>query len=261
MMISTPESTPLDQWRERFGGRRRRAQARTIAALGYLTDCPAIDGLVPIEKLTLVLLYDEPIRLGQCALRLVGYRAAPVAWGVRFGGRNACRFVKDLMLQPVPGGDGYRIDLADEELLALGLLLERDMDRCVRFHKPVRECPNLPKLWAAFSPESASGVTGDGPELHAYAARVGADPAELFERFRRQHHGMTLLPLPWASHRWQDARAIFADLHRYPKRQVFRLHGRDDLAGFQAAAEFDFLDRSGVRSFGRRPRRAALAAA
>ena len=86
MMIPTSEPTPLDQWRERLGGRRRRAQPRPIAALGYLTDCPTVDGLIEVEKLTMVLLHDEPIRFGQCALRLAGHCGSRVPWGVRFGG-------------------------------------------------------------------------------------------------------------------------------------------------------------------------------
>ena len=47
--------------------------------------------------------------------------AARIPWGVRFGGPDNCRFFKDLRLQPVPAGRGYRLDLADEDLLTLGL--------------------------------------------------------------------------------------------------------------------------------------------
>ena len=176
MMIPTSEPTPLDQWRERLGGRRRRAQPRPIAALGYLTDCSPDDGLIEVEKLTLVLLHDEPIRFGQCALRLAGHCGSRVPWGVRFGGHAHCRFVKDLMLQPVAGGEGYRVDLANEELLLLGLQLERDLDRHVRFHKRLRDRPSLPKLWAGFPPEIAANITGDGPELAAYAAVSAPTP-------------------------------------------------------------------------------------
>ena len=260
-MIPTSQPTPLDQWRERLGGRRRRAQPRPIAALGYLTDCPTVDGLIEVEKLTLVLLHDEPIRFGQCALRLAGHCGSRIPWGVRFGGYAHCRFVKDLMLQPVAGGEGYRVDLANEELLVLGLQLERDLDRHLRFHKRLRDRPSLPKLWAGFPPEIAASITGDGPELAAYAARIGTDPKCLLKRLRRDFQGLTVFPLAWVSHHWQQAAAIFADLTHFPRRQVFRLHNRDDLVGFHDAAEFDFLDRSGVRRPGLRRRRQALAAA
>ena len=262
MMIATTQPTPLDQWRERLGGRRRRPQPRPIAALGYLTDCPIVDGLIEVEKLTMVLLHDEPIRFGQCALRMTGHCGSRIAWGVRFGGYAHCRFVKDLVLQPLPGGEGYRVDLANEELLLLGLQLERDLDRHVRFHKRLRDRPSLPKLWAGFPPEIAANITGDGPELAAYAASIGTDPMCLFKQLRRDYQGLTLLPLAWVSHHWQQAVAIFADLTHFPKRQVFRLRERDDLAGFHDAAEFDFLNRSGVQRPGvRRRHRAALAAA
>ena len=36
-------------------------------ALGYLTDCPAIEGLIEVEKLTMVLLYDDgPLSFAFC---------------------------------------------------------------------------------------------------------------------------------------------------------------------------------------------------
>ncbi len=261
MMIPTSEPTPLDQWRERLGGRRRRAQPRPIVALGYLVDCPPVDGLIEVEKLTMVLLHDEPIRFGQCALRLAGHSGSRIPWGVRFGGYAHCRFVKDLMLKPVEGGEGYRVDLADAELMLLGLQLERDLDRNVRFHKRLRDRPSLPKLWAGFPPEFAANITGDGPELAAYAARIGSHPECLLDRLRRDYQGLTLLPLAWVSHHWQQALAIFADLNHFPKRQVFRLYERGDLASFHDAAEFDFLARSGVKRPSLRRRRPALAAA
>ena len=80
-----------------------------------------IDGLDRSREPDIVLLYDEPLRPGHCALRLAGYSGSRVPWGVRFGGPEKCRFFKDLRLQPVPGGRGYRLDLADEDLLTLGL--------------------------------------------------------------------------------------------------------------------------------------------
>jgi hypothetical protein len=57
-MIATLEPlSPLDQWRQRLGGRRRRrAQPRPLAALGYLANGPVFDGLIEVEKLTIVIL-------------------------------------------------------------------------------------------------------------------------------------------------------------------------------------------------------------
>ena len=48
-------------------------QPRPLAAMGYLLGGRATDGLIEVEKLTIVLLYDEQIRPGHCALRLAGY--------------------------------------------------------------------------------------------------------------------------------------------------------------------------------------------
>ncbi len=206
--------------------------------MGYLTNSPVVDGLIEVEKLTLVLLYDDLIRPRQCALRLVGYSGSRVPWGVLFGGRANCRFVKDLMLQPVPGGEGYRMDLADEELLALGLQLDCELQRHAHLQQQIRERPSLPKLWAAFQPDYASCITGDGPELAAYAVRVGKTPESLLQRLRREQAGVMIYPLAWVSHHWQQATTIFADLRHFPKRQVFCLQ-RDSLSGFHDAAEYD----------------------
>lgn len=236
-MIATSQPTPLDKWRQRLGGRHRRAEPRPLAALGYLTDGQVIDGLIAVEKLIFVLLHDELIRPRQCALRLAGYSGSRVPWGVRFGGRSNCRFVKDLMLQPVPDGEGYRLDAADEELITVGVQLDRELSsRRLR----LRERPLLPKLWAGFSPAKAASITGDGPELAAYAARVGKPAECLFQQLRRDHQSLSLHPLAWVSHHWQQAVTIFADLTCFPERQVLRVQQQDDLAGYYGAAEFNF---------------------
>ena len=242
MIAKCEQPAPLDQWHKRLGGGRgRRIQPRPLAAFGYLTNGPVIDGLVEVENLHIVILCDEEIRPGHYALRLAGYSGSRVPWGVRFGPEN-CQFRKDLRLQPVPGGRGYRLDLADEELLVLGLDLHRQRERCARFRqRQVREQLVLPKLWAAFRTDDAIGITGDGPELAAYAARTGKLPQHLLEHLRRDHGGLVLYPLAWVSHCWQQAIAVFADLERFPNRQVFHLRQpSDDLVGYQDAAEFDF---------------------
>jgi hypothetical protein len=247
-MISTVNLSPLDQWRERFGGKRRRRDLPwPQAALGYLTDGPIVDGLIEIEKLTIVLLYDDPIPGGPCALRLAGYSCHSVPWGVRIGGDGHCSFRKDLFLQPVPNGSGFRLDQANGELIELGLKLDRVLYRHARSGRPLRDRPWLPTFWAAFPPEVAAHITGDGPELLADAARNGVEPQVLFEWLRRNEKGMVLYPLPWVGHQWEQAAAIFADLTNFPKRQVFRCCRRDDLAGFYRATEFNFLSRPNAR--------------
>jgi hypothetical protein len=246
-MIATLEPpSPLDQWRRCLGGRRHRhAQPRPLAAMGYLVNGPITDGLIEVEKLHIVILYTEQLRPGHCALRLAGYSGSRVPWGVRFGGPENCKFFKDLLLQPVPAAWGYRLDLASSELLVLGLQLDRDLNRHARYRQwQVRKHLQLPKLWAAFRPADETNITGDGPELAAYAQHTGRSPRHLLERLRRDCFGLTLYPLAWVSHHWQQAVAVLADLERFPKRQVFRLRQLpDDLVGYQDAAEYDFQSR------------------
>jgi hypothetical protein len=237
--------SPLDQWRQRFGGSRRlHRQARSLAALGYLTHGPVLDGLVEIDRLTLVVLFDEPLPGGSLALRLAGYAAQCIPWGVRFGGPDQCRFLKNLLLQPVQGARGYRLDLAATDLLGLGLRLDRELDRHARcLPEQVRSRIQLPKLWAAFRPQDAAEITGDGPELAAYAQRTGRPESHLLKRLCREHFGLVLYPLAWVSHHWHRFATIFADLQDFPRRQVFRLHRMpEDLIGFRDAAEFDLFD-------------------
>jgi len=245
-MIATLENSPslMDRWRQRFGGRRRCNQRpRPLAALGYLANGPTIEGLIEVEKLTLTILYDAPSHSRQLTLRLAGFSGSRVPWGIQWGGRENCRFLKNLLLQPVPNGPGLRLNTSSTDLLRLGLQLDCDLERYVR--RPslsVRQQPRLPCLWAGFKHADAANITGDGPELAAYARRTGKSPWQLMEQIRREYFGLSLLPFPWVSHHWQQAVAVFADLERFPRRQVFSLrHPADDLVGYQEAAAFDFL--------------------
>jgi hypothetical protein len=254
-MIASATPSPLDQWRQRFGGRRRQhARPRPAAALGYLTNGPVLDGLIEVEKLVLVLLHDE-YRGHQHALRLAGFTGACVPWGVQWGGPEHSRFLKDLRLQPVPQARGLRLDTNSDDLLRLGLQLDRELERHVRHAAvSVRQELRLPCLWAGFKPAQAVGLTGDGPELADYCQRTRRTAAQVMARLGREHYGLLIYPYPWVSHRWEQAVAVFADLARFPKRQIFALHRpADDLVGHQAAAEFDFLhSRFGHAARGRR---------
>jgi hypothetical protein len=129
---------------------------------------------------------------------LAGYSGNRIPWSVRFGGADHCKFFKDLSLQPVPAARGYRLDLASKELLVPGLGLERELDRHARYQqRQVREQIQLPKLWAGFRAADAAGITGDGPELAAYAQRTGRPPQSLLEHLRRDYFGLALYPLAW----------------------------------------------------------------
>ena len=224
---------------------------------------PVENGLIEVGKLTLVILYACQVRPWQRALRLAGFSGKPVPWGVRWGGPDQCRFVKDLLLQPVPGGPGLRLDVADPELLTLALQLHGELDRAVRYGR-VREQVQLPKLWAAFDPATAASITGDGPELAAYAAADAADRLDVCcPAAPCAPLDLGLFPLAWVSHRWGQAVTIFADLDRFPGGRFSRMERLpDDLAGFHGAAEFDFGGRpsaTGHRRYG--PKKPSLATA
>ena len=243
-MIAHTHSTITDRRRRRIARRRRHDdRPRPFGALGYLTNEPVIHGLIEIEKLVLVVLYDEPIGASRSALRLAGFTGTAVPWGVRWGGPDQSKFFKDLLLQPVPHGRGLRLDAACTELLQLGLQLDRQLEknaRCRWLRK--RRHVRLPRLWAAFRPSDAAGLTGGGPELAATCRRSGESSSRLLKKAKRKQFGLVLYPLEWVSHRWQQAVAVFADLERFPKHQLFSLrHLPDDLQGCQGAAEFDFF--------------------
>ena len=146
-------------------------------------------------------------------------------------------------LQPVPQARGYRLDLASTELLQLGLGLDRELERHRRYCRQVRQDVRLPKLWAGFRTHDVETLTGDGPELADYARRTGNSASYLMEQLCRNYFGLLLYPLAFVSHHWQRAVAIFADLARFPRRQVFSLNQLPgNLVGFQGAAEFNFFD-------------------
>ena len=74
-------------------GRNESYWRRAVAAMGGLANGPPIDGLIEVEDLTLVLLYDEQIRPGPC--RCWNTRARAPAWLVAAGERkNARRSVR-----------------------------------------------------------------------------------------------------------------------------------------------------------------------
>ena len=247
-MIATSQPTPLDQWRHRFGGRRRRTQPRPLAAMGYLTDGPTVNNLIEVEKFILVLLYDDLFRPGCCASRSPGIPAAAFRGAFSSAANQTAVSSKTLASSLFQGAQGYRIDVADEDLLELAIALNRQLDRHARFGLNAHERPFLPRLWAGFRPADAATITGDGAELKAYAARTGKSPQRLLNHLRRQHHDLVLHPLPWVSNRWQQAVTVFVDLDRFPRRQVFRPESLPDgLVGYHEATEFDFASRCSSR--------------
>jgi len=244
-VIALAEPAPLDQWRHRFGGRRRQyARPRPAAALGYLTNGPVVAGLIEIQKLVLVVLYDEPDDHGRLALRLAGFCGAAVPWGVKWGGPEQSKFFKNLCLQPMPEAREARADLASTDLVRLGLHLDRELERHVRYRRRGKpQQLQLPRVWAGFRGADARTLTGDGPELAAHCRQTGRTASDLLQNSCRDHFGLKLLPLEWTSHHWQQVAAVFADLENFPRRQVFSLqHRPEELLGYHGAAEHDFYE-------------------
>ncbi len=243
-MTAVSQSSLIVRWQHRFRGRRRnRAQPRPLAALGYLVNGAVVDGLVEIENLVLVVLHDEVTASGRLALRLAGFGGARMPWGVKWGGPGQSKFYKDLLLRPMPGARGLRLDASRTKPFQLAMQLERQLQRYSgRPWLVRRQRPQLPRLWAGFRASVVAEVTGDGPELASEARRSGKPASRLLEEARRMHEGLTLYPLPWVSHHEATASAVFADLGTFPRSQVFSLRSLPEgLQGFQAAAQFDFF--------------------
>ncbi len=241
-MIATAEPSLSDLWRRQLGCRRRPCNPRTLAALGYLTNGPVVEELIEIDKLVLVVVYDKTAARGNTTTCVAGYSACPIPWGIRWGGAENSRFLKNLSLQPMAGARGQRLDTASESLFRLALQLDRDIERLLCYG---RRCKSrqlrLPKLWAGFRPGDAARIEGDGPELAEYCARTGRSAADNLAAMQRNHFGLKLFPLAWVSIAWQQAVSVFADLRRFPLRQVFPIEKLpEDLIGFQGAAEYDF---------------------
>src|SRR3990170_4651956 len=168
-MIAPPHVPLIKQWRRQVPRRRRDIQhRRPLGVLGYLTNGPTLDGMMEVEKVVLVVLYDEPVHVGPLCLRLAGFSGRPVPWGVCWGGRAGSKFFKDLRLQPAPQAQGRRMNADDTELLQLGLQLERQLQRHLRNRwLPINRQPELPPVWAGFRRPDARDIQGDGPELAA----------------------------------------------------------------------------------------------
>ena len=238
-MIATCEPSLLDLWRRQIG--RRRCDPRPLAAMGYLANGPVIEELIEIDKLVLAVVYDETVARGNTT-RVAGYSGSRIPWGVRWGGAENSRFLKNLLLQPMPGAQGHRLDTASESLLRLALHLDRDIQRQLYYGRRWKDRQfRLPKLWAGFRAADAAAIEPGGPELAEYCTRTGRSAGEALAAIRRDFFGLWLFPMAWVSGAWQQVAAVFADLRRFPLRQVFPIvRVPEDLVGFQGAVEYDF---------------------
>lgn len=259
-MIARVQPSLVNRWRRSISCRGQQSDdPRSLGALGYRTNGPVLGGLIEVEKLVLVVLYDELIHDGRNSLTLAGFSGRPIPWGVCWGDRRGSKFFKDLCLEPASQARGRRIDADDEELLQLGLELERQLQRHHR-HRwlRVRRHPLLPRLWAGFRHSDAQKIDGDGPELATACKRRCLSPHQILESARRECEDLVLYPLEWVSHHWRQAAALLADVSRLPMYQVFAIDSLpDDLQGFRGAAAFDFFNSRFRSSARRRSRRCA----
>src|SRR5688572_17019061 len=115
------------RWRRQIAARFYRSPKRwprQIGALGFLVDGGRISNLVELNRLTVVVVYDEVITPCRTAIRVAGYRATLGSHSVQWGGCENHRLLKDLALLPKPLAKGLRIDSRNTTLLQLALRLD-----------------------------------------------------------------------------------------------------------------------------------------
>ncbi|MHB1038554.1 MAG: hypothetical protein ACYC35_29225 [Pirellulales bacterium] len=221
---------------------------RTLVALGYLVSGQAVNGLVELERLTLVTLHAArlDVRWRGRALRLTGFRGSRIAHGVQWGGPGHVTIQRNLRLGLRRGIADRRGHSAGSEWKDLAAALERRLRAAARgWSRRGWTQFRLPRLWAGFAPQDAVEMYGAGPELEAASQRRRLLPQTLFRRATRAHLGLVLYPMDWVSHAWTNFRTAFAALETFPQIQVIRLHDpATDLVGHYGAAGFDF--RGGV---------------
>lgn len=242
-MHTDPLATLHNDWWQQIAYRKNQPGSRGIAALTVLIDgCQSVR-LVRLDRLTLFIVYDETVVDTLSVVRMSGFRPRRIPHGIEWSGRDSAILFKNLSLRPCWGAKGQRLDLRDASLLRIALGLNRSIDQATR------RCPvprlrrlRLPSVLAAFLPGVVRSLQGRGPEFEAICQRFGMTAERMFRLFQRRHQGFTLLPLDWLDEeQLQHAKAFFADLDGYPRRQLFRLRRfPDQLQGHQGASSFDF---------------------
>jgi hypothetical protein len=209
------------RWRETRG-------PRPFAGLSYLVSGPVpADHLVELRRLTVVAVHDEFNADHRLSIRVRLYTNSITCDGVNWGGAAACQADKDLGLRPHNGARGRRFTFRHAELLALSTHLDQLMQLCSKYpFFPRRRAPQLPPVWAPVSRAVASHLSVAAPAL----ARLG-----------REKDGTILLPLESVLCCQEPVQHYYADLSRFPKRQVFAIEQPAfDLAGSVGPISFDF---------------------
>jgi hypothetical protein len=248
MFMRRPRSSDLRRrWKSQISARYDRLSAcwpRTIGALGYLIEGPDSGPLVDLHRLILVVVRDETIGQGRIAIRVVGYQASRIDYGVHWGGHGAMRFYKDLFRSPRPFAKGPILDSRYASLLELSLRLDHRIEQGRRQPQSIRQNElKLPRMWAGFPKCVADDIRGDGPELEALCRKFGMNARSMLNKFRRQVNCLTLFPADWVSDRLNEAGAIFGDVAGMPARQAFSLDNcSDTLVGYMGATSFGLYE-------------------
>lgn len=258
MLVTLAAAELVNRWHRQIGDRRPYRHQRRLAAMGFLRrSSDRKEPLVELRHLLAVVLFDEEIGRAVPALRLVGYGASQICHGVQWGGPSNAKFHKDLRLEPAVGGWTLQVNASNVELLHLALQLHSAIHRVDRFApKAARPQPQLPRLWAGFSPTDAASIEAKGPEFAQLCEKFKLTPQVMLEKFRREHQGLVCFPLDWVSEQLQWSLSVFADMSETPRTQVFRLaEFPGSLQGFQGAAAFDFYNSPQREQFAARLRR------
>lgn len=118
---------------------------------------------------------------------------------------------------------------------------------------PARRRYQLPRIWAGFGPTDTVRISGQGPELEAASQHQGHVGQTLFRRATRTDFGLVLYPLAWVSHESPGAVVVFADLARFPRRQMIAMtQPGTDLVGHHGATPYGFYN-SRFRAYYKRP--------
>lgn len=211
-------SAILQRWRRQIACRTELADRRGVrpfVLVGYRLDGTPEGTLVPLERLTFLVLFDEWDEDDRLATRLLGFRGRTMHDLIQVGGPELTRFEKDLRLPPC-SGNGRRLDPHDAALCEAALSWEKYLERVNRHpHYPRRNILRWPTWWCS-------------------AAEL---PKHLPTRCLR---GETLISVEAAAANGLPIRQVFVDVAGVPKRQV--LAGDDPcrlLCGESGMVSFD----------------------
>jgi len=192
-------SNLFQAWRRQVACRERLADERgprPFILIGHRIRGTISDSLVPLDRLAFLVMFDERAEDDRLMTRLMGFRPAFAAAGIRIGGADQHLFEKDVRLAPTHERGGRRLELADSELTETALNWEQHLERLNRHpHYPRRNILRWPSWWCSVAEGSSTTTV-------------------------RAHHGKSLVPLEEAIAAELPIATVYADLEKLPKRQV-----------------------------------------